>query len=68
MLSAYSFEYSEACNPGIPVQNTSYLTFPLPPITFPHAETTCLFHKYTNPLALGDRDLRLVLPSQLPSL
>lgn len=50
------------------MQNTSYLTFFLPPITFPHAKPTCLFHSYPNPLALGEADLRLVRPSpQLPS-
>ena len=68
MLSPTIFEHTVhegACNLNTPSQNTLYITFSLPLMTFPHASDFPAFvsSNYLKSLTLGKADLRLVLPS-----
>ena len=57
--------HEETRSSFLPVQNNSYFTFFLPPITFPQVSDhpASLSHKYPKPLAFEEADLRLVLLS-----
>ena len=64
MLTAI-FLHEEPCYWVAPVASAgqdNYLTFSLSSVTLPHAPcASALSHKYSEPLALGEADLRLVL-------
>ena len=48
---------------AVPAQNDDYLTFFLCSVTFPHApHASASSHKYPEPLALVEADLRFLLP------
>ena len=60
----WTMSHREACKTDMLVQNINYFTFLLPPDICPPTSDypTSLSHKYPQPLAFQETDLRLVLP------
>ena len=73
MPRASIFEHAsheEACDSDTRAQNPNHLNFSPPPISLPHAQehTASLSHKYLEPLAFGEADLRFALSPRLAAL